>query len=75
MARKRGNNDGSIRQRKDGRWECRVTAGYKADGKPDRLAEIIGHTNVAFTIQCYVHSDMDAKLAGMLAMEEIQKQA
>ena len=29
---KRGNNEGSIRLRKDGRWEGRYTAGYGADG-------------------------------------------
>ncbi len=39
------------------------------------LAEIIGHTNVAFTMQQYVHSDMTTKRAGMLAVEQGQKQA
>jgi integrase len=29
---KRGNNDGTIRQRKDGRWEARVTIGYNPNG-------------------------------------------
>ena len=33
------------------------------------LSEIIGHTNVAFTIQLYVHSDMNTKRAAMEAME------
>lgn len=36
MAKKRGNNDGSIRQRKDGTWEARYTAGYKPDGSQNR---------------------------------------
>lgn len=33
---KRANNEGSIRQRPDGRWEAQYIAGYKADGKPNR---------------------------------------
>ena len=28
MAKKRANGEGSIRKRKDGRWEARYTAGY-----------------------------------------------
>ncbi len=32
---KRGNNEGSIRRRKDGRWEARLQVGWKDDGKPD----------------------------------------
>ncbi len=32
---KRGNNEGTISQRKDGRWEARVSLGY-ANGKPIR---------------------------------------
>ena len=36
MAKKRGNNDGSIRQRSNGSWEARYVAGYLPDGKPDR---------------------------------------
>jgi len=35
MAKRRGNGEGSIRKRKDGRWEGRYTAGYDPDtGKP-----------------------------------------
>ena len=30
MAKKRANGEGSIRKRKDGRWEARYTAGYPA---------------------------------------------
>lgn len=33
---KRGANEGSIRQRKDGTWEARYTAGIKENGKQDR---------------------------------------
>ena len=33
---KRANNEGSIRLRKDGRWEARYTAGYDANGKQIR---------------------------------------
>ena len=39
MARKgtrRGNNEGSIFQTKDGKWLGQVTVGYKEDGKPKR---------------------------------------
>jgi integrase len=35
-AGRRGNNEGSIFQRKDGRWCGQVTIGYKTDGKPIR---------------------------------------
>ena len=30
--------DGYIRQRKDGRWECRVMYGFKDDGKPNMVS-------------------------------------
>lgn len=33
---KRGQNEGSIRKRKDGTWEARVTIGTSADGKQQR---------------------------------------
>ena len=33
---KRGQNEGSIRKRKDGTWEARVTIGISADGKQQR---------------------------------------
>lgn len=33
---KRGNNEGAIYKRKDGRWEAKVTVGYGLDGKPIR---------------------------------------
>jgi integrase len=36
MARKRGRGEGSIRERKDGRWEVRVDIGRGADGKRRR---------------------------------------
>ena len=31
---KRGQNEGSIRQRKDGTWEARYTVGVKENGIP-----------------------------------------
>ncbi len=43
---KRGNNEGSIRQRTDGRWEARITVGRKADGKPE-VQSVYGHTRKA----------------------------
>lgn len=36
MAKKRGQNEGSIRKRKDGTWEARVTVGILANGKQHR---------------------------------------
>ena len=33
QAGRRGNNEGSIYQRKDGRWCAQVTIGYRKDGK------------------------------------------
>jgi len=35
-AGRRGNNEGSVFQRKDGRWCGEVVVGYKTDGKPNR---------------------------------------
>lgn len=34
MAKKRPSGDGLIRKRKDGRWEGRIVAGHKKDGRP-----------------------------------------
>jgi len=36
---KRGNNEGSIRQRKDGKWEARASIGYSDDGKLKRVSK------------------------------------
>ena len=33
MAKRRANGEGSIRKRKDGRWEGRYTAGHTPEGK------------------------------------------
>lgn len=41
MAEKRGNNEGTISQRKDGRWEARVTVGV-IDGKIQRKCQGYG---------------------------------
>jgi len=42
-AGRRGNNEGSIYQRNDGRWTGSVTTGYKTDGKPIRK-DVYGKT-------------------------------
>lgn len=34
MAKRRPNGDGMIRKRADGRWEGRIVAGHKNNGKP-----------------------------------------
>lgn len=40
MAGKRGNGEGSVRLRSDGKtWEARLLVGYKADGNPDRRSK------------------------------------
>ena len=36
MAKRRASGEGSIRKRKDGRWEGRYVAGHDAEGKPIR---------------------------------------
>ncbi len=43
MAKKRGQNEGSIRKRPDGTWEARVTIGIMADGRQNRKS-IYGKT-------------------------------
>ena len=35
--KRRGNGEGSIFQRNDGRWSARITVGYGADGKRKTL--------------------------------------
>lgn len=39
--------------------------------KTRELSEILGHTNVSFTIQTYVHADSESKRTGMEAMAAI----
>ena len=36
MAKRRGNNEGTIIKRKDGRWEGKIIVGYRPDGQPKR---------------------------------------
>lgn len=36
MTKKRGNNEGSIYQRKDGRWAAQILVGHSTEGKPIR---------------------------------------
>ena len=46
MAKKRANGEGSIRKRKDGRWEGRYTAGHNLEtGKPI-YRNVLGRTQV-----------------------------
>ena len=33
---KRGDGEGSIRQRPDGMWRGEIMVGYRPDGRPDR---------------------------------------
>ena len=34
MSKRRPNGDGMVRRRADGRWEGRIVAGHKNNGKP-----------------------------------------
>ena len=43
MAKRRASGEGSIRKRKDGRWEGRYVAGHDANGKPIRK-NVLGKT-------------------------------
>ena len=44
MAKKRANGEGSIRKRKDGRWEGRYTAGYDAKTGRRITKNVLGKT-------------------------------
>ena len=44
MAKKRANGEGSIRKRKDGRWEGRYTAGYDAKTGKRIVKNVLGKT-------------------------------
>ena len=44
MAKRRANGEGSIRKRKDGRWEGRYTAGYDADTGKRIIKNVLGKT-------------------------------
>lgn len=45
MGRRRGNGEGTIYRRPDGRWAAQVTVGRRADGRPQRLT-LYGKTRV-----------------------------
>lgn len=47
---RRGNNEGSIFKRADGRWAAQVTIGYNEDGKPQRKA-IYGKTRAEVAVK------------------------
>ena len=40
---KRKNGEGTVRLRKDGRWEGRVVVGYDDNGKP-KTKSVLAHT-------------------------------
>ena len=44
MAKKRANGEGSIRKRKDGRWEGRYTAGYDTKTGKRIIKNVLGKT-------------------------------
>ena len=53
---KRGNNEGSIRQRKDGKWEARISIGYTDDGKLKRISKYFDTRKEAATWLAEVHT-------------------
>ena len=44
MAKKRANGEGSIRKRKDGRWEARYTAGHDSETGKAIVKNVLGRT-------------------------------
>ena len=44
MAKRRANGEGSIRKRKDGRWEGRYTAGYAPETGKRIIKNVLGRT-------------------------------
>ena len=44
MAKRRGNGEGSIRKRKDGRWEGRYTAGHDPETGKTIYKNVLGKT-------------------------------
>ena len=44
MAKKRANGEGSIRKRKDGRWEGFYTASYDPETGKQKLKNVLGKT-------------------------------
>lgn len=48
MARKRANSEGSIRKRKDGRWERRYTAGHDPATGKTIYKNVLGKTQAFF---------------------------
>ena len=55
MAKKRANGDGSIRKRKDGRWEGRYVVGH------DPVSGMLGHFSAGFTLDTYAHVTTSAQ--------------
>ena len=63
-SKRRGNGEGSIRKRKDGRWEARITLGYHETGKV-KVKYLYGKTRRecaaklnAFIAVSYTHLDV-----------------
>lgn len=44
MAKRRTNGEGSIRKRKDGRWEGRYTIGYDLETGKQQIKNVLGKT-------------------------------
>mgnify|MGYP000279417702 CR=1 FL=1 len=44
MAKKRANGEGNVKQRKDGRWEGRYTAGHNPETRKLIYKNVLGRT-------------------------------
>ena len=53
MPKRRANGEGSIRKRKDGRWEGRYTAGYDPESGKQIIKNVLGKTQVYAFLRCF----------------------
>ena len=64
MAKKRANGEGSIRKRKDGRWEGRYTAGHDQESGKAIYKNVLGRT------QAEVKEKLKAAIKEMQALDK-----
>ena len=62
MARKRKAGDGTVRQRKDGRWEGRIVIGYDDNGYP-KTKNVLAKTKKECVEKLHVNSGPTATYA------------
>lgn len=64
MAKKRANGEGSIRKRKDGRWEGRYTAGHDPETGKAIYKNVLGRT------QAEVKEKLKSAIKGIQALDQ-----